>query len=125
MNQAKMTFFSSTLIQDLKALQQLAGKTTHAMKEGEKLFSDPLDRAAAELDRDVELLIRNRDILLIREIHEAISRIEQGTFGICESCGEQIGEKRLRAAPTSRLCIRCKSREEKGQKFQIRSFAFA
>ena len=125
MNQERMIFFKTKFIHDLKVLQQSAGKTTFDMKQDEKLFSDPVDRAAAELGRDVELLIRNHDLVLIREIHEAISRIDRGVFGICESCQEQIGDKRLRAAPTSRFCIECKSREEKGQKIQIRTFAFA
>jgi DnaK suppressor protein len=125
MNQEKLTFFKSILIHDLKVLQQAAGKTALEMKQDETLFSDPLDRAAAEHERNVELLIRNRDIMLIGEIREAISRIDHGVFGICEGCGEPIREKRLKVTPTSRLCIQCKSREEKGQNYRHHTFAFA
>ena len=76
---------------------------------------------------DVDLLISSRNYTLIREIIEAISRIDHGTFGICESCGEQITEKRLRVNPMSRLCLQCQVREEheRRQKTTISRLAFA
>ena len=95
------------------------------MKNDEMIFPDPLDRAAADLDRDVELMIRNRDLYQIKAIREALSRIDHGTFGICKSCGESITEKRLRAKPTSCLCIQCKNKEERRQKSLFRRYAFA
>jgi DnaK suppressor protein len=58
------------------------------------------------------LRLRDRDRKLIRKIEEALERIEDGTFGICEECGEEIGIPRLKARPVTTLCIKCKSKQE-------------
>jgi DnaK suppressor protein len=62
------------------------------------------------------LRIRDRERKLISKIKEALERIEDGTYGYCEACGEPIGEKRLRARPVTTLCIDCKARQEKQEK---------
>lgn len=127
MNKTKEIHYKSILADYLRDLQMTAGKAAVEMKKEGKMFSDPLDQAAAELDMDVELLISSRNYALIREIREAISRIDRGMFGICESCGEPITEKRLRANPMSRLCLQCQTREERvrRQKTAIGRLAYA
>jgi DnaK suppressor protein len=58
------------------------------------------------------LRIRDREAKLIRKIREALGRLEQGPFGICEECGEEIPHRRLRARPVTTLCIECKEEQE-------------
>jgi DnaK suppressor protein len=60
--------------------------------------------------------IRDRERKLISKIKEALERIEGGTFGICEVCGEEISEERLKARPVTTLCIDCKTEEEEKEK---------
>jgi DnaK suppressor protein len=110
MNKAEV--FRSLLMKQLYDLQKAADKTFQELREEERHYPDTLDRAAKELDRNVELAIRNRERVLIREIHAAMQRLDQGGFGICETCGEPIAEKRLQAKPTTRLCIHCQATEE-------------
>jgi DnaK suppressor protein len=75
-------------------------------------FPDPTDRASLEADRNFMLRIRDREHKLIKKIKKALERIDNGTFGICESCGEEIGIERLKARPVTSQCIECKSKEE-------------
>jgi DnaK suppressor protein len=73
---------------------------------------DPADRATLESDRNFTLRIRDRERQLIGKIKDALERIEDGTYGICESCEEEISEKRLKARPVTTLCIDCKKKQE-------------
>jgi DnaK suppressor protein len=70
------------------------------------------DDGFVESDRNFELRIRDRERKLIGKIREALDRIEDGTFGICEACGEYISEQRLKARPVTTLCIECKKKQE-------------
>jgi DnaK suppressor protein len=79
-------------------------------------FPDPNDRATQESDRSFELRIRDRERKLINKIKEALERIEEGTFGVCEMCEEEIGEARLKARPVTTLCIDCKMEQERKEK---------
>jgi len=62
------------------------------------------------------LRIRDRERKLISKIQEALQRVEEGTFGICDTCGEEIGEKRLEARPVTTQCIDCKTEAEKKER---------
>ncbi len=81
---------------------------------------DPNDRATVESDRSFELRIRGRERKLMDKIDEALARIEDGTYGICDSCGENIALKRLEARPVAKYCIDCKTRQEQQEKAQGR-----
>ncbi|HHD63756.1 MAG TPA: RNA polymerase-binding protein DksA [Desulfobulbaceae bacterium] len=81
---------------------------------------DPNDRATVESDRSFELRLRGRERKLMEKIDEALARIESGTFGICQECGEDITIKRLEARPVAELCIDCKTRQEQKEKEQGR-----
>ncbi len=81
---------------------------------------DPNDRATMESDRSFELRIRGRERKLMEKIDEALARIEDGTFGICAGCGEDIAVKRLQARPVAKFCIDCKTRQEQREKEQGR-----
>ncbi len=81
---------------------------------------DPTDRASVESDRSFELRLRSRERKLMDKIDEALARMEEGTYGICDSCGVNIGIKRLEARPVAKFCIECKTRQEKEEKEQGR-----
>ena len=74
---------------------------------------DDVDQASADVEQSLRMRLRNREMLLIKKIDEALLRIEAGTFGICESCDSDIEFKRLEARPTATLCIACKEDEER------------
>jgi len=107
----------------------LTGKINELLSEAEKTVSemtnglrenypDPNDRASLESDRNFELRIRDRERKLIIKMQEAIKRIDDGTFGLCELCGGPISEKRLMARPVTTLCINCKTKQEKVEKLE-------
>ncbi len=81
---------------------------------------DPNDRATVESDRNFELRIRGRERKLLDKIDGAIERIEDGSYGICDSCGGEIGLKRLEARPVATYCIECKTKQEQREKAQGR-----
>jgi DnaK suppressor protein len=106
--------------QILEALkQELAGdieRTVHTMQDEATVFADPNDRASQESDIALELRNRDRERKLIKKIDESVALIENGEYGYCESCGVEIGLKRLEARPTATLCIDCKELEERREK---------
>ena len=73
---------------------------------------DPNDRASQETDRTLELRTRDRERKLIKKINESIDMIDSGEYGYCETCGVEIGIRRLEARPTANLCIDCKTLAE-------------
>jgi DnaK suppressor protein len=120
-NEKRLEFFRSLLNEQMKELIGEAAKTVNDMTVTEGEFPDPTDRASWESDRNFLLRIRDRERKLIMKIGEALARIEEGAFGICERCGEEISEKRLEARPVTTLCIKCKEEEENLEKRGIPS----
>jgi DnaK suppressor protein len=114
----KMDAYKAMLTQKINELLSEAGKTVSEMTNGKENYPDPNDRASLESDRNFELRIRDRERKLIMKMQEAIKRIDDGTFGICEVCGGQISEKRLIARPVTTLCIDCKTKQEKLEKLK-------
>jgi DnaK suppressor protein len=87
-----------------------AGKTVSDMTTVlDENFPDPTDRALLESNRNFTLRIRDRERKLLAKVKDAIKRIENGTFGICEGCGGEIEEKRLIARAMTTMCIDCKT----------------
>ncbi len=80
------------------------------------VFPDLGDQASAETDRSFMLQLRGREQRLLKKIDEAIDRIDCGTFGICEVCGEPIAINRLIARPVTTMCIACKTEQEEDEK---------
>jgi len=87
-------------------------KTVHELRSEHENHPDPNDRASQETDMSLELRSRDREGKLIKKIDEAVSRIDSGDYGYCETCGEDIGVQRLEARPTADLCIDCKTLAE-------------
>jgi DnaK suppressor protein len=114
----KLQAFRKLLTQKINELLGEAGKTVSEMTNGKENFPDPNDRASLESDRNFELRIRDRERKLIMKMQEALKRIDDGTYGICEDCGGPISEKRLMARPVTTECIECKTRQEKLEKLK-------
>jgi DnaK suppressor protein len=87
-------------------------RTVHQMQDEQTVFADPNDRASQESDMALELRNRDRERKLIKKIDETIGRIDAEDYGYCETCGAEIGLKRLEARPTATLCIDCKTLDE-------------
>lgn len=118
MDKERLAYFKDLLNNKLGTLLQEAEKTVSGMTDEEETFPDPTDRAAMESDRNFLLRIRDRERRLILKIKAALEKIDENTFGICEACGEEISEKRLKARPVTTLCIDCKTREEAEEKLK-------
>jgi len=119
MNQEKIIYFKGLLEGRLHALLEEAGKTVEGMGDDRvEAFPDPTDRASLESDRNFVLRIKDRERKLIQKIKEALERIEDGTFGICDSCGKPISEKRLMARPVTTQCIECKTEDEQKERLE-------
>ena len=109
-------YFKEILLKRLEELIDEAERTVAGMTDTEETFPDPTDRATLESDRNFMLRIRDRERKLIVKIREALERIEDGNFGVCEVCGDDIGIERLKARPVTTLCIECKRKEEASEK---------
>lgn len=116
MDKATTEEFKTLLEQQLDELVREADKTANDMADEKTNFPDPTDRASLESDRNFELRIRDRERRLIGKIREALERLEEGTFGLCESCEEDIGVARLKARPVTTMCIDCKTEQERQEK---------
>ena len=116
MNEKQINEFRTLLQAQMDELLVDADKTVSDMTEENINFPDPTDRASLESDRNFELRIRDRERKLINKIREALERIEDESFGLCESCEEGIGVERLRARPVTTLCIDCKTEQERLEK---------
>lgn len=115
MNQRETSFFRRLLKRRMQEILSEAGKTVETMDEDEN-FPDPTDRASLEENRNFLLRIRDRERKLLLKIQEALRRLEEGNYGVCEVCGEQITLARLRVRPVTTLCIDCKSSQEVEEK---------
>lgn len=105
------------ILEDWKAeLSQDIDRTVHTMQDEATVFADPNDRASQESDMALELRNRDRERKLIKKIDETIAKIDVDEYGYCESCGVEIGLKRLEARPTATLCIDCKTLDELREK---------
>jgi len=112
MNARQRTHFRKILEQLKSELSEEIDRTVHTMQDEATVFADPNDRASQESDIALELRNRDRERKLIKKIDETIARIDADEYGYCESCGVEIGLKRLEARPTATLCIDCKTLDE-------------
>lgn len=112
MKKKDLDYFKDFLSGRLDDLLNQADDTVSGMTTPNENFPDPTDRASLEADRNFMLRIRDRESKLIKKIKKALERIENGTFGICETCGEDISVERLKARPVTTQCIDCKTKEE-------------
>ena len=113
LSDTKKEYFKTLLYQMLDELLQ--GDRQNNPQDADisiNLIPDPSDRATAEIASNLTYTLQERNKALIRKIEAAVDRIEDGTFGICDECEEEISEGRLTARPISTLCIDCKREQE-------------
>lgn len=116
MNPAQLKHFELILKTWLAQLQGEMNKTVSHMQDEAANFPDPADRATQEEEFSLELRARDRERKLIKKIERTLKKIENNDFGFCESCGIEIGIRRLEARPTAELCIDCKTVAELREK---------
>ncbi|MDD5758379.1 MAG: RNA polymerase-binding protein DksA [Desulfobulbaceae bacterium] len=116
MDKSLLPHFRKKLEEMSAELLTEADKTLSDMTIQNDNYPDPTDRASAESDRSFELRIRDRERKLQVKIKEAIGRIDGESYGICESCGDDISVERLNARPVTTLCIDCKTKQEDHEK---------
>jgi len=112
MNAEMKIHFSAILSMWKKELMEEVDRTVHHMQDEAANFPDPNDRATQESEFTMELRARDRERKLIKKIDESLMLIDDDDYGYCESCGVEIGIRRLEARPTATLCIDCKTLDE-------------
>lgn len=112
----ELDYFKDLLSQQLEELLTRAEKTVAQLIRDGELSADIVDQASSDIGRNYTLRICDRESRLIKKIRTALSKIDDCTFGICESCDEQIGIERLKARPVTAHCIRCKTQMEAFEK---------
>lgn len=112
MNDAQKEHFRNILTHWKHQLMEEVDSTITHLQEEASNFADPSDRASQEEEFSLELRTRDRERKLIRKIDEAMERIDDDDYGYCETCGVEIGIRRLEARPTATLCIDCKTLAE-------------
>jgi DnaK suppressor protein len=112
MNDFQISHFQTILRMWKSELMKEVDRTVHHMQDDAANFPDPNDRATQESEFGLELRTRDRERKLIKKIDESIADLDSGDYGFCESCGINIGLRRLEARPTATLCIDCKTLDE-------------
>lgn len=122
MDEATLARFKTILQDRLKTLVEGAGQQIGDLVEERESLSDSVDIASEESSREFTLRMHEHDQQLVREIRMALQRIENGDYGYCASCGEEIAEKRLLARPMATHCIDCKTEVELKERGQVTRF---
>ncbi len=112
MNDNQKKHFEAILLAWKKQLMEEVDRTVNHMQDETANLPDPSDRATLEEEFSLELRTRDRERKLIRKIEKTLHELEGEDYGYCESCGVEIGIRRLEARPTATLCIDCKELEE-------------
>ncbi|MDA8085739.1 MAG: RNA polymerase-binding protein DksA [Nitrospiraceae bacterium] len=117
MREEKLLEIKNNLLRQKESILCEAETAMNALPE-QTVFPDLGDQASAETDRNFMLRLRGREQRLLKKIEEAIDRIDAGSFGICEVCGEPIDINRLAARPVTTMCIACKTEQEEDEKMK-------
>lgn len=118
MDQKRLKYFRNLLMSQLAELEDKSNKNrVSSLAEPEHVL-DFTDRATLESDFDMNIHIKERDSRLKVKIKEALDKVDEGSYGICEECGEGISEKRLKARPVVKMCINCKEEQEKQERLR-------
>ena len=112
MSEEQIAHFRNILLTWKRDLMEEVDRTVHHMQDEAANFPDPNDRATQESDFSMELRARDRERKLIKKIDESLLMLDNEDYGYCESCGIEIGIRRLEARPTATQCIDCKTLDE-------------
>lgn len=112
MGEPQLAHFRNILLQWRQDLMEEVDRTVSHMRDEAANFPDPADRATQEEEFSIELKTRDRERRLIKKIDHTIERLDAEDYGFCDTCGVEIGLRRLEARPTATQCIDCKSHDE-------------
>lgn len=112
MNEKQRAHFRAILESWRDELMQEVDRTVVHMKDEAGNLPDPNDRASQEEEFSLELRTRDRERKLIKKIEQTLTHLKNDEYGYCETCGVEIGIKRLEARPTATQCIDCKTLDE-------------
>jgi len=118
MNPLQLEYFRQKLLGWRDELLAESSETLHHLKDESPSEPDFTDRASLETDRGIELRTRDRERKLIAKIDDALSRIENGSYGFCEETDQPIGIRRLEARPIATLCVEAQERHERLERTQ-------
>ncbi len=112
MNEGQLAHFRQILQNWRQQLMEEVDRTVHHMQDEAANFPDPADRATQEEEFSIELRTRDRERKLIKKIDKTIDRLDAEDYGYCDTCGIEIGLRRLEARPTATQCVDCKALDE-------------
>ncbi len=118
MSEGLQAHFRLILEETKRQIMEGSDNTVEALRGDDKELADPADKATREEIIGLMLRASDRESKLLRKIEEALQRLDNEDYGYCESCGEEIGVRRLEARPTATLCIDCKTLDEIREKQQ-------
>ena len=116
MKKKELNHFKKILIQQLRDLLGRSDCSLDELDVADNNLSDLLDRASQIAEREFSHHLCSREKLHMRRIERSLQDIEEGVYGLCEQCGEDISLKRLKVRPIARYCIDCKTQLEKTEK---------
>ena len=109
----KLEKFKQRLVAKRKELvSEVRGSSVGSLETNADGIQDIADQASSAYTKEFLLSIGDTERRMLRQVDEALDKIRQDTYGLCESCGEMINERRLEALPFARLCIKCQEKEE-------------
>ena len=117
MNARQLDYFRKKLVGEINQLVLNEAAMMVSVQDYSEVHPDILDRAVHEGQRAFAFRIRERERFLLWKIKDALRRIEEGTYGICEECGDDIPVARLKARPVTNYCLDCKTRMESQERF--------
>jgi DnaK suppressor protein len=116
MDSTKLEMYRTKLNERLATLMGTLDRARNEYSETVDTEPDLTDQATVDYDRNFDMRLRDRERRMLQKIRDALARIDEGTFGVCESCGDNISEKRLLARPVTTLCIECKAEAEREER---------
>jgi DnaK suppressor protein len=119
MNPQTLKRFREMFEQQKRNLAYTATLVNEDLKPADEDRIDEADLTSSELQTSMRIRLMNRESLFLKKINEALKRIDEGTFGECDSCGEEIELKRLEARPTATSCVHCKEEQERREQLHI------
>ena len=116
MEAERLEVFRQLLKDRLAALESAFVSRLGELVDQRDVLADTTDIATEESDRDLTLRMHDHERKVVDEIRAAIRRVDEGDYGVCEACGDEVGERRLLARPTARHCIDCMTEIEATQR---------
>ncbi|MGE0631931.1 MAG: TraR/DksA family transcriptional regulator [Pseudobdellovibrionaceae bacterium] len=116
MRTAEIESLKNFLLQQKGQILNKSSEFLHEQGSDREFLSDEAEAASQDVSMSLSIHLHERDRSLLYKIERALSRIQSGTYGLCDSCGAEVGIKRLQARPFAELCIECKEEQEEVQR---------